>query len=59
LTAGVRMASLIGPPSPPPVERTVKGRKMVVAAAPPPAPPAAYTVETIRGAKRSTEEVKK
>ena len=58
-TAGVRMANLIGPPSPPPVERTVKGRKMVVASAPPPAPPAPYTVETIRGAKRSTEEVKK
>jgi hypothetical protein len=35
---------------------------MVVAAPlppPPPPPPPPYTVETIRGAKRTTEEVKK
>ena len=61
-TAGVRLASLVGPPAPPPVESSFRGRRMVVAAPPappPPPPPAAYTVETIRGAKRTTEEVKK
>jgi pilus assembly protein CpaB len=58
---GVRMATLIGPPSPPPVEKTYKGRRMVAAAPvpPPPPPPPTFTVETIRGAKRTTEEVKK
>jgi len=61
-TPGVRLASLMAPPSQPPVEKTYKGRKMVVAAPPPPSPPPPpppYTVETIRGAKRTTEEVKK
>jgi pilus assembly protein CpaB len=61
-TPGVRLAALMGPPAQPPVEKSYKGRKMVVAAPPPPPPPpppAPYTVETIRGAKRTTEEVKK
>ena len=61
-TTGVRLAALMGPPAPPPVERAFKGRRMVVAAPvvpPPPPPPPPYTVETIRGAKRTTEEVKK
>ncbi len=61
-TSGARMASLMGPPSQPPVERAYQGRRMVVAAPPappPPLPPPPYTVETIRGAKRTTEEVKK
>ena len=61
-TPGVRMATLMGPPAKPPVERAYQGRKMVVAAPPPPPPPAPpppYMVEAIRGAKRSTEEVKK
>lgn len=61
-TPGVRLGALMGPPSQPPVERTFKGRRMVVAAPPPPPPPSPpppYTVETIRGAKRTTEEVKK
>ena len=61
-TSGVRLTSLMESPSQPPVEKTVQGRKMVVAAPkplPPPAPPPPYMVETIRGAKRSTEEVKK
>ena len=61
-TRGIRVASLMGPPAQPPVETAYKGRKMVVAAPPPPPPPpppAPYTVETIRGAKRATEEVKK
>jgi pilus assembly protein CpaB len=61
-TTGVRLTSLVGPPAQPPVETSFKGRRMVVAAPPappPPAPPPPYTVETIRGAKRTTEEVKK
>jgi pilus assembly protein CpaB len=60
VTPGVRLASLMAPPSPPPVERVVQGRKVVRAVAPPPPPPApkVYTVETIRGAKRSEEVVR-
>lgn len=60
-TSGVHLAALMGSPSQPPVEKTVKGRRMVVAAPvpPPPSAPAPYMVETIRGAKRTTEEVKK
>ena len=61
-TTGVRMATMMGSLSPPPIEKTVQGRRVVVAAPPPPPPPPApapYMVETIRGAKRSTEEVKK
>jgi pilus assembly protein CpaB len=61
-TTGVYLAALMGPPAQPPVERAFKGRRMVVAAPvapPPPPPPPPYTVETIRGAKRTTEEVKK
>jgi pilus assembly protein CpaB len=61
-TGGVRMTSLMESPSDPPIERTIKGRRVVVAAPPPPPPPlppAPYMVETIRGAKRVNEEVKK
>ena len=61
-TPGVHLASLMGPPAQPPIEKAYKGRRMVVAAPvppPPPSPPPPYTVETIRGAKRTTEEVKK
>jgi pilus assembly protein CpaB len=59
-TPGVQITALMGPPAPPPIERSFKGRKMVVAApAPTPPPPAVYTVETIRGAQRTMEEVKK
>ena len=61
-TAGVRLTSLMESPSDPPIEKTVKGRRVVVAAPPPPPPPpppAPYMVETIRGAKRTNEEVKK
>jgi len=60
-TPGVHLTALMGPPSQPPVERTIMGRKLIVAAPPPPPlpPVAPYTVETIRGAKRTTEEVKK
>jgi pilus assembly protein CpaB len=66
-TSGSRLASLMTPVAPsssqsPPVETTYRPRKAVVAAAPlPPLPPTPlpYTVETIRGAKRAIEEVKK
>jgi pilus assembly protein CpaB len=58
-TGGARRASLFGSPSPPPVEKVVAGRKVVRAAPPPPAPVArAYTVETIRAAKRAEETVR-
>ena len=61
-TAGVHLASLMAPPGGPPVEKTVKGKKLVVASKPVPAPPVAppkpYTVEAIRGAKRTEETVK-
>jgi pilus assembly protein CpaB len=58
-TMGVRLASLMAPPAPPPVERKVQGHTMLVAAKPaaPPVPPA-YVVETIRGAKRAEEVVR-
>lgn len=57
-TRGVRMGALMAPPSAPPQEQVVKGQKRLVAPPPPPPPPKAYTVETIRGAKRSEEVVK-
>jgi len=62
-TTGIRLASLIGPPAPAPVEKSVKGRKVMVAQPavvppPPPPPPPVYTVETIRGAKRTEEIIK-
>ena len=56
-TQGARLASLLGNPSPPPVERRVEGRRVVVPVAPPP-PPKIYTVEAIRAAKRSEEPVR-
>jgi pilus assembly protein CpaB len=55
-TSGVRLASLTGAPAPPPVEKTVKGKKVMVAPAPP--APKVYTVETIRAAKRGEEIVR-
>jgi pilus assembly protein CpaB len=58
-TQGARLTTLLGSVSPPPVERTVKGRRVMVAQ-PPPAPPAppVYRVETIKAAKRTEEVVK-
>ena len=58
-TQGVRMASLMGAPAPPPVERKVAGR-VVMRTPKPEAPPApkAYTVETIRAAKRTEETIR-
>jgi len=58
-TSGARMAALLGEASAPPVKKVVQGRTFVKAAAPvaPPAPKI-YTVETIRAAKRSEEEIR-
>ncbi len=57
LTQGVALASLVGPPAPPPIVRSVEGRPVVRAVAPPPPPPV-YRVEKISGAKRTEEVVK-
>lgn len=59
ITAGARLNELMGEPSAPPVKNVVQGRTIVRAAAKP-APPAPkiYTVETIRAAKRTEEEVR-
>jgi pilus assembly protein CpaB len=62
-TAGVRTAALFGQPAPAPVIKSVQGHR--VAVQPPPPAPAVelvskiYTVEAIRGAKRSEEVVRK
>jgi pilus assembly protein CpaB len=60
-TPGVRMASLMGPPSAPVVQKVEPNRRIVVRAKapePPPPAPKPYTVETIRAAKRSEEPVR-
>lgn len=59
-TNGVRLAGLLGPTAPPPVEKAVKGRTVMVRPTPPPPPPApkVYTVEKISGAKRTEEIIK-
>jgi pilus assembly protein CpaB len=61
-SAGIRAGGLMGNPPPPPVATPRPTPRPSVAAAPvvPPAPPppAPYTVEAIRGAKRTTEPVK-
>jgi pilus assembly protein CpaB len=57
-TRGVRLANLISSPDPAPVQRVVQGRTRVVVPPPPPAPKP-YTVEAIRGAKRTQEIIKK
>jgi pilus assembly protein CpaB len=58
-THGVKLSALLGSPAPPPVVKTVRGQKMLVTPKPPePAPAKPYTVEAIRGAKRSEETVK-
>lgn len=54
-TTGVRVSALLASPNPAPVTRIVQGRPRVEA---PPPPPALYTVEAIRGAKRSQEVIK-
>ena len=58
-STGVRTASLMGQAAaPPPVDRPREPRKVVVVPAPPPPPPLPYTVEAIRAAKRTEEEIK-
>jgi pilus assembly protein CpaB len=57
-TRGVRLASLTGAPAPPPVQKTVQGKKIMVTPKPAPEAPKAYTVETIRAAKRGEEVVR-
>ena len=60
-TSGVRTASLMGQPDPPPVPKTVKGRRVMVVAKPAPpvvAPPPPYVVEAIRAAKRTEEPIR-
>jgi pilus assembly protein CpaB len=57
-TSGARMATLMGSPDPPPIRQVVSGRPKMVAPPPPPPPAAPYTVEAIRGAKRTQEIIK-
>jgi pilus assembly protein CpaB len=59
-TPGAKLNALLGEASPPPVKKVMEGRTVVKAAAPPPSAvvPKTYTVETIRAAKRSEEEVR-
>jgi pilus assembly protein CpaB len=59
-TNGIRTGALLGQaPAPPPVVKSVQGRRVVVPAPAPPAPaPKAYTVEAIRAAKRAEEIVR-
>jgi pilus assembly protein CpaB len=62
-TKGVRLTSLMGAPDDPPVVQQPTGqvraqrKKPEAPAAAPPAAPKFYSIEAIRGAKRSTEEV--
>jgi len=58
-TEGARLSALLGEASPVPVKKMVEGRTIVKAVpAPQPSAPPRYTVETIRAAKRSEEEVR-
>jgi pilus assembly protein CpaB len=57
-TQGARMSGLLGAPAPAPVVKAVQGRPKVVQAPAPPPPPPKYTVDAIRGGKRSEEIIK-
>jgi pilus assembly protein CpaB len=58
-TSGARLAALLGSPDPKPVRQIVQGQpRMVVPPPPPQAAPKAYTVDAIRGAKRTEETIK-
>jgi pilus assembly protein CpaB len=57
-TAGIRLAGLMGSPDPKPVTQVVKGIPRVVPPPPPPPAPKPYSVDTIRGAKRTEEVIK-
>ena len=54
-TRGIKMASLMAEPDPPPVRRTIGRRRVVVT---PPPPPKIYTVEAIRATPRTQETVR-
>jgi pilus assembly protein CpaB len=56
-TAGARMSALVGAPPAPPVRAVVQGKPRMVQPTPPPAPKP-YTVESIRGARRTETELK-
>jgi len=58
-TEGARLSALLGEASAPPVKKMVEGRTIAKAVPKPePSSPPRYTVETIRAAKRSEEEVR-
>jgi pilus assembly protein CpaB len=58
-TQGVRMSGLLGAPAPAPVIKASGPVKRAVIVAPPPAPaPKPYSVDAIRGGKRSEEIIK-
>jgi len=58
-TEGARLSALLGEASAPPVKKMVEGRTIAKAVPrPEPSSPPRYTVETIRAAKRSEEEVR-
>jgi len=59
-TEGAKFSALLGKPSAPPVKQMVQGRTVARPAPKPvtPPPPKVYTVETIRAAKRTEEEVR-
>jgi pilus assembly protein CpaB len=59
VTSGIRMASLMGAPEPPPVVKVAQGVRRAEKPKEVPAPaPSIYSVETIRAAKRAEEVVK-
>ena len=57
-TQGARMSGLLGAPAPPPVIKASGPTKKAVTPPPPPPAPKPYTVDAIRGAKRSEEIIK-
>jgi pilus assembly protein CpaB len=56
-TRGVRMSGLVSAPNAEPERRIIQGKPRMVTPQPPPPPPP-YTVETFRGAAKTTEVVK-
>ena len=57
-TQGARMSGLLGAPAPPPVIKASGPTRKAVTPPPPPPAPKPYTVDAIRGAKRSEEIIK-
>jgi pilus assembly protein CpaB len=57
-TNGVRLAALLGAPDPKPIRTVVQGQPRMVAPPPPPPAPKPYTVDAIRGAKRTDETIR-